>query len=172
MNHKEDLPKKLNYLMIVTSNNIFSKIEKGEEFEDLSGSLAEEIITKSGNEFLGRIYLPNNINLIRKKIEEVLSEGKADVILVSGGTGPSPRDVTVEAISPLFEKTLPGFGELFRFLSYREIGSSAIASRAIAGIARKALIFLLPGSPDAVKLALKEIIIQEAPHLIKMIRGW
>ncbi|MCS7098105.1 MAG: molybdenum cofactor biosynthesis protein MoaB [Candidatus Methanomethyliaceae archaeon] len=171
MNHKEDLPKKLNYLMIVTSDSIFSKIEKGEKFEDLSGSLAEEIIIKSGNEFLGRIYVPNNIDLIRRKIKEVLSEGKVDVILVSGGTGLSSKDVTVEAISPIFEKTLPGFGELFRFISYGKIGTSAIASRATAGIVRKVLIFLLPGSPDAVKLALEEIILQEAPHLIKMIRG-
>lgn len=171
MNHKKDLPKKLNYLMVVTSDSIFSKIEKGEKFEDLSGSLAEEIITKSGNEFLGRIYIPNDIDLIRRKMEEILSKGKVDVILVSGGTGISPKDVTIEAISPLFEKTLPGFGELFRFLSYGKIGTSAIASRATAGIIRKTLIFLLPGSPDAVKFALEEIILQEAPHLIKMIKG-
>ncbi|MDH5806374.1 MAG: molybdenum cofactor biosynthesis protein B [Candidatus Methanomethylicaceae archaeon] len=171
MNHKENLPKKLNYIMIVTSDNIFLKIEKGEKFEDISGKIAEEIIINSGNSFLGRIYLPNNVDIIREKVKELLNKSEIDVILISGGTGIGPKDFTIEAISPLFEKTLPGFGEIFRFLSYKKIGTSAIASRAMAGISNKILIFLLPGSPNAVKLALEEIIIQEAPHLIKMIRG-
>ncbi|MEM4706213.1 MAG: molybdenum cofactor biosynthesis protein B, partial [Candidatus Methanomethylicaceae archaeon] len=133
--------------------------------------IAEEIIINSGNSFLGRIYLPNNVDIIREKVKELLNKSEIDVILISGGTGIGPKDFTIEAISPLFEKTLPGFGEIFRFLSYKKIGTSAIASRAMAGISNKILIFLLPGSPNAVKLALEEIIIQEAPHLIKMIRG-
>lgn len=171
MSHKEDLPKKLNYIMVVTSDNIFSKIERGEDFEDLSGKIAEEVVIKSGNSFLGRIYLPNNIDVIREKVRELLRREEIDVILISGGTGIGPKDFTIEAVAPLFEKTLPGFGELFRFLSYKTIGTSAIASRATAGVSNGVLMFLLPGSPAAVKLALEEIIIREAPHLIKMIRG-
>jgi len=93
------------------------------------------------------------------------------VVLVSGGTGISGRDQSVEAIAPLLDKELPGFGELFRRLSYDAIGTSAIASRATAGICGRALVFALPGSPDAVRLALERIILPECQHLLKMARG-
>ncbi|MGC8936120.1 MAG: MogA/MoaB family molybdenum cofactor biosynthesis protein, partial [Candidatus Methanomethylicaceae archaeon] len=98
-------------------------------------------------------------------------KGIADVIVISGGTGPGPRDVTVEAITPLFEKELPGFGELFRHMSYEKVGTSTIASRATAGITKGVLVFALPGSPDAVKLAMEKIILPESPHLVKMVRA-
>lgn len=172
LNHHVNLPKKLNYLIIITSDNIYSKIIRNEKFEDISGKIAEDIIVSNGNKVIDKIYLPNDLKTIREKVESLINNPEIDVIIVSGGTGISKKDVSVEAILPIFEKILPGFGELFRFLSYSEIGTSAIASRAIAGTKNNKLIFILPGSPKAIKLALEKIIIPEAPHLIKMMREY
>ena len=92
-------------------------------------------------------------------------------MLVTGGTGVAPRDVTVEAIAPLFDKQLPGFGELFRALSFAEVGSAAYLSRASAGIAGGKPVFLLPGAPQAVELAMERLILPEAAHLVAQARG-
>ena len=94
-----------------------------------------------------------------------------DVVIFNGGTGIAPRDTTYDAIEKLLEKTLPGFGEIFRFLSYQEIGSRAIASRAVAGIYQQQLIFSLPGSSNAVRLAMEKLILPEMVHLVTQMRG-
>jgi molybdenum cofactor biosynthesis protein B len=92
-------------------------------------------------------------------------------VLLNGGTGIAPRDTTYDAIERLLDKTLPGFGELFRGLSYQEIGSRTIASRAVAGVCQDTLIFSLPGSSNAVKLAMEKLILPELGHLVKQLRG-
>ncbi|HIH87408.1 MAG TPA: molybdenum cofactor biosynthesis protein, partial [Methanosarcinales archaeon] len=92
-----------------------------------------------------------------------------DAIVISGGTGLAPEDVTLEAVEPLFDKTIPGFGEVFRLKSLEDVGTAAILSRASAGTVGRCVVFCLPGSPAAVELALKELIIPEAPHIIKHI---
>ncbi|MCC5610630.1 molybdenum cofactor biosynthesis protein MoaB, partial [Nostoc sp. CHAB 5834] len=92
-----------------------------------------------------------------------------DAVIFSGGTGIAPRDTTYDAIEKLLEKTLPGFGELFRFLSYQEIGSRAIASRAVAGVYQNKLIFSLPGSSNAVRLAMEKLILPELTHLVSQV---
>jgi molybdenum cofactor biosynthesis protein B len=112
----------------------------------------------------------DEIAAIREAAEEALEAEGVDVVLFTGGTGVSPRDVTVEAVRPLFEKELPGFGELFRMLSYAEVGSAAMLSRATAGVARRKAIFLLPGSPAAIELAGGKLVLSEAAHLIAQIR--
>ena len=94
-----------------------------------------------------------------------------DVILCNGGTGISPRDTTYEVLEGLLEKTLPGFGELFRFLIYQEICSRAIASRAVAGTYQDKLVFSLPGSTKAVQLAMEKLILPELNHLIQQLHG-
>jgi len=169
--HHSDLPRNLRFLILITSDTIAAKISKGERFTDKSGDLAVEAISGAKHTVVDRIYVPNDISAIRGRVRDAALNGVADVILISGGTGPGPRDLTIEAVRPLFEKELPGFGELFRRISYEEVGTSAIASRATAGILSGILIFALPGSPDAVRLALDKIIIPESPHLVKMIRG-
>ncbi len=171
MSHHSAPPKNLRFLLIITSDSITSKICRGEGFSDKSGDLAIETIRNSHHTLVDRLYLPNDLAAIREAVRWAAAQDTADVILISGGTGPGPKDVTIEAVTPLFEKTLPGFGELFRHLSYERVGTSAIASRATAGIIKGTLIFALPGSPEAVKLALERIIIPESPHLIKMMRG-
>ncbi len=101
---------------------------------------------------------------------EVLGRSDLDAVIFNGGTGIAPRDTTYDAIEGLLEKTLPGFGELFRWLSYQEIGSRAIASRAIAGVYQNKLVFSLPGSTNAVKLAMQQLILPELTHLVSQLR--
>jgi molybdenum cofactor biosynthesis protein B len=102
---------------------------------------------------------------IRAAVEAALADPAVRAVILTGGTGVTRRDVTPEAIEPLFEKHLPGFGELFRMLSHREIGSAAFLSRACAGVAKGKAIFALPGSPNAVKLAMDELVVKELGHL-------
>ncbi|AFZ26987.1 molybdenum cofactor synthesis domain protein [Cylindrospermum stagnale PCC 7417] len=107
---------------------------------------------------------------IQEQIELLGKSANLDAVIFNGGTGIAPRDTTYDAIEKLLEKTLPGFGELFRFLSYQEIGSRAIASRAVAGVYQNKLIFSLPGSSNAVRLAMNKLILPELPHLVSQMR--
>jgi len=166
--HHADLPKNLRFLVVVTSDTIISKRSKGEDLQDLSGEVAASLIKRAKFTLIERVYLPNDISAIREEVRSATNKGSVDVVIISGGTGLGRRDVTVEAVTPLLEKVLPGFGELFRRLSYESVGTSAIASRALAGVSNGVLVFALPGSPDAVKLALERIILPESPHLLKM----
>jgi len=94
----------------------------------------------------------------------------SDVTICNGGTGISPRDITIQTLEPLMTTTVEGFGELFRALSYDEIGSSAMLSRAVAGTVGKDLLFCLPGSPNAVKLAMEKLILPEMGHMLAQVR--
>jgi molybdenum cofactor biosynthesis protein B len=116
---------------------------------------------------LSYCILKNNADSIRQKMKELLDEESLQVIITSGGTGVSHRDVTVETISPLFEKKIDGFGELFRFFTHQEIGTGSILSRAMAGVARGRVIICLPGSAAAVSLAMEKIILPEIGHLVR-----
>ena len=107
---------------------------------------------------------------IKVQIINLAADPQLDVLIFNGGTGIARRDTTYDAISSLLEKTLPGFGELFRFLSYQDIGSRAISSRATAGVYQSKLIFSLPGSANAVKLAMSELILPELNHLVKQLK--
>ncbi len=169
--HHEGLPSRLKFLVIVTSDTIARKISQCEQFNDQSGDTAISLISAAGFEVVDRTYLPNRLEMIRDSVKATASRSAADVILISGGTGISRRDQSIEAIAPILDKQLPGFGELFRRISYEAIGTPAIASRATAGICGRALVFALPGSPEAVGLALERIILPECQHLLKMARG-
>jgi len=162
----------LKFIVIIASDTIISRRSRCEPLNDRSGEVAESLIVGAGHSIVRKIYLPNSIDSIRGEAASILKLGPscADILLTSGGTGPGPRDVTVEAVAPLLERSLPGFGELFRRLSYDSVGTATIASRALAGIAGGVLVFLLPGSTDAVQLALEKIILPEAPHLLRMVR--
>jgi len=93
-----------------------------------------------------------------------------DVAIFSGGTGITPTDITIETVSPFFEKTLPGFGEFFRRISFERVGSAAVLTRAVAGVAKGKALFCIPGSPDAVRVAAEMLILPEAPHIVKHAR--
>ena len=126
--------------------------------EDQSGSTLKKLVTSAGHSVTDRQLVKDNIYAIRSTTSQWIASEKIQVIITTGGTGFTGRDSTPEAIEPLFDKTIDGFGELFRQLSFEEIGSSTIQSRAIAGIANGTLIFSLPGSSNAVETAWQQIL--------------
>jgi molybdenum cofactor biosynthesis protein B len=107
---------------------------------------------------------------LRDTVAALVRAGSADAVVVTGGTGLAPRDRTPEAVGALFERRLPGFGELFRMLSFQEIGAAAMLSRAEAGTIGGVLVFLLPGSPAAVELAVRKLIAPELAHAVGQLR--
>jgi len=128
---------------------------------DKSGLLLQELCTAEGHKVSLREVIPDNETDIRCRVEAWANEESVDVILVTGGTGVTCRDVTPEAIEPLYDKALPGFGELFRHLSFAEIGTSCIQSRASAGLIQRTVVFLMPGSTGACRLAVENIILPQ-----------
>jgi molybdenum cofactor biosynthesis protein B len=108
--------------------------------------------------------------MIQQTVIKAVKSRKTDAIITTGGTGISPTDVTIEAIQPLLDKEIPGFGQLFRTISYEKIGSPAVLTRALAGTVRGKVIFCLPGSPQSVSLALETLILPEAAHILKHAR--
>ena len=131
--------------------------------EDISGNYLEKKI-KSKYILQSRKIIKDEKSELMDTIDEMIGEN-VEVILTTGGTGLSERDITVETVEKLFDKKIDGFGELFRYESYQEIGTSALLSRATAGVYKKCCIFSMPGSPNAVKTGLK-IIFDELPHII------
>ena len=137
---------------------------------DASGALIATRVEAAGHAVVDRQLVADDRAAIRTWVEAQAERGDVDACLLTGGTGLSPRDVTSEAIEPLFTRAIPGFGELFRHLSYGEIGAATILSRACAGLVGPMLIFALPGSRAGVELALTRIILPELPHLVGQAR--
>ncbi len=134
------------------------------EETDTSGALMRRRLAEEGHDVVHYVLVPDEPDLIAEHLDALA--GEVEVILFNGGTGISRRDTTYEALSARMEKTLPGFGELFRMLSYEEIGPGAMLSRATAGVYRDTLIFATPGSTNAVRLALERLILPELRHLV------
>lgn len=138
--------------------------------DDKSGDVAEELVNQSGGVAVARLLVPDDSRLLKRTVIQGLSRPDVDVIVLTGGTGISTTDVTIETLRPLFEKEIEGFGELFRFVSFQQIGVAAALSRATAGIAKKKLIICLPGSPNAVQTGL-ELFLSEVHHALSLARG-
>ena len=126
--------------------------------EDRSGSTLVQLATSAGHSVTDRQLVKDDVYAIRSTTSQWIANENIQVIITTGGTGFTGRDSTPEALEPLFDKTIDGFGELFRQISFKEIGSSTIQSRAIAGIANGTLIFSLPGSSNAVETAWQQIL--------------
>jgi molybdopterin adenylyltransferase len=135
--------------------------------EDESGRVILESLNKAGHKTVYRLLTDDRL-AIETAVMEMLE--KSDVAIVCGGTGLTASDVTIEAVTPMLEKVIPGFGELFRIKSYEEIGTASILSRAMAGVVEGHAVFCIPGSPNAAKLAVNEIIIPELGHIVSHIR--
>ena len=133
---------------------------------DKSGQLIHQLLINGNHVVKKYEIIPDEPAQIQQQLELISTNPEIDVVILNGGTGIAPRDTTYDALEKLLEKTLPGFGEVFRSLSYQEIGSRAIASRAVAGVYRGKLIFSLPGSSNAVRLAMEKLILPELTHLI------
>ncbi|WP_044890146.1 MogA/MoaB family molybdenum cofactor biosynthesis protein [Myxococcus hansupus] len=133
---------------------------------DESGRVLRDGLEAAGHTLAGSVVVKDDPEAIRAALETARESG-ARAVLFTGGTGIGRRDCTVEALRPLFEKELPGFGELFRMLSYRQVGSAAMMSRATAGTYQGMILFALPGSPKAVRLALEALILPELGHAVR-----
>jgi len=157
--HRKDSPTRLNFIIVTVSDT------RGEK-EDSSGKVLCEMVLNAGHALLDRYRVKDESSEIQSLISTLLTNESVDVILLTGGSGIARRDVTVEGIRPFLEKEIDGFGELFRHLSYLEIGPPAMLSRAIAGVAGGKIVFSLPGSENAVRLAIEKLILPEVGHMV------
>jgi molybdenum cofactor biosynthesis protein B len=167
--HREAAAKLLSFYIVTVSSSRYAKKESKRRFEDESGDVAEKMVEKAGHAVLGRELVSDDLGMLGAALDKALSNDGVDVVLFTGGTGVSPRDITIEAIRPRFEKELEGFGELLRSISYAKIGIPAVLTRATAGLIHGKLILCLPGSPDAVETALN-LFMSDIPHVIYIAR--
>ncbi|HEY3354953.1 MAG TPA: MogA/MoaB family molybdenum cofactor biosynthesis protein [Polyangia bacterium] len=137
---------------------------------DTSGQAARELCEGAGHEVVGYRILKDEPAEVRALVAEVCAAGAVDAVLVNGGTGLSRRDSTYEALAGLLDKRLDGFGELFRALSFQQIGPAAMLSRAVAGVHAGVAVFATPGSTAAVRLALEQLILPELGHVVREVR--
>lgn len=138
--------------------------------EDAAGESIGEIVESAGHTISVRELINDDFDTVQNTIDRLVNRSDTDCVVTTGGTGVTPDDVTVEAAKPLFDKHLPGFGELFRHISREEIETKVVGTRATAGIADGVPVFCLPGSESAARLGTEAIIIEEAPHLAGLAR--
>ncbi len=168
--HKAEAPSKLEYALITCSTVRFADRKKGRRVDDPSGDLIVQTLEKAGHKVVSRVLVSDDEKMIREAVKEALTERSVEAVVVCGGTGIAPKDVTIETVTPMLKKVLPGFGELFRKLSFDSIGSAAVLSRAVAGVVGGKAVFCIPGSIDAVRLCLDKLILPETGHIVKHAR--
>ena len=161
--HRHYAPDSLSALVLTVSDSRTPET-------DTSGQLICRALQAAGHKVAERAIVRDDPDQIRRALLRALARADIDVVIVSGGTGVSPRDSTVETIEPLLQKLLPGFGELFRARSFEEIGPAAFLSRALAGSSGRTAVFVIPGSSGAARTALDTLILPELPHLIGQLR--
>jgi molybdenum cofactor biosynthesis protein B len=132
---------------------------------DGGGALAAELLAGAGHEVVERRVVADDPAAIAEALHELVGRHEVRAVIFTGGTGVAPRDVTPDTVEPLLKRVIPGFGELFRSLSYQEIGSAALLSRALAGLLKGRVVFVLPGSRGAVRLGLEKLVLPELAHL-------
>jgi len=159
--HRKDAPKSVRCFVLTISDT-------RTEANDTSGDAIRELLSGAGHELAGGQIVRDDPDAVRTVVTS--QAANADVIITTGGTGVTARDSTFEAISAVLTKKLDGFGELFRMLSYAEIGSAAMMSRAVAGAINRTAVFSLPGSEHAVRLAVTKLILPEIGHLVRELR--
>ena len=161
--HRRAAPTVLGFAFVTVSDT------RTEE-DDASGRALADLARAAGHRVESARIVPDDVAAIRQAARDALRSDAVDVVVLTGGTGFSPRDVTLDAVEPLLEARIDGFGELFRMLSWQQVGSAAMLSRAAAGLAAGRAVFLLPGSTTAVTLAMEALILPEAGHLLGQAR--
>jgi molybdenum cofactor biosynthesis protein B len=160
LEHKARAPKSVRCYVVTVSDT-------RTEATDTSGRAIADLLAKAGHSLAGRTIVKDDPALVRSVIERQLARGDVQVIISTGGTGIASRDSTFEAVQALLQKHLPGFGELFRMLTFQEIGPAAMLTRATAGLAAGKIVVALPGSEAAVRLALDKLLLPELGHLVE-----
>jgi molybdenum cofactor biosynthesis protein B len=161
--HESYAPRQLGWAVVTVSTS-------RSPVDDKSGDRLVALLAAAGHSAVERRLVADDAAAIASTVEALLASPGVDVIVMSGGTGVSPTDVTPEAVAPLLERPLDGFGELFRALSFEQVGAAALLSRALAGTARGRAVFVVPGSPKAAELALARLILPVAGHLVGQLR--
>jgi molybdopterin adenylyltransferase len=159
--HRKDAPASVRCFVLTISDT-------RTEANDTSGDAIVELLTGAGHEIVGRHIVRDDPAAVREVVHT--NRSTADVVVTTGGTGISARDSTYEALAALLDKRLDGFGELFRMLSYAQIGAAAMLSRAVAGSIGSTAVFALPGSEHAVRLAMTTLILPEVGHVVRELR--
>ena len=140
------------------------------EQTDTGGRAVADVLEAAGHTVIGRSIVKDDAALVRDAVEMQLATTDVDTIITTGGTGITSRDSTYEAVTALLEKRLDGFGELFRMLSYKQVGAAAMMSRATAGLVRGRILIALPGSEAAVRLAMEKLVVPELGHMVQQAR--
>ena len=161
--HRSYAPKSLRFAVLTASD---SRTEANDE----SGAMVVRMATQAGHQLAVYSVAPDEVESIRQAVMEAVDDYDADVVVLNGGTGFSRRDVSLVAVLPLLDRAIDGFGEIFRTLSYEQVGAAAMLSRAMAGVIGRSVVFVLPGSPKAVELAMTSLILPEATHLVGQLR--
>lgn len=162
--HKERAKKSIRCFVITVSDT-------RDESTDASGQAINKYLNDESHQTAGYRIVKDEPAEIEALLEQALGSDGIEAVIVNGGTGIAPRDGTYEVVSRFFEKKLDGFGEIFRYLSYLDIGSAAVMSRAAAGTARGKILISLPGSKGAVTLAMEKIILPEIRHMVSQLQG-
>ena len=162
--HKATGKRSINFFVVTVSDT-------RDEGTDTSGQTIKKLLAAEGHQTTAYRIVKDEPAQIQALLIQALEKGDVDAVIVNGGTGIAPRDSTYEVVSRLLEKKLDGFGEIFRYLSYLDIGSAAIMSRAAAGTAAGKILILLPGSSGAVKLAMEKLILPEIRHMVSQLQG-
>jgi molybdenum cofactor biosynthesis protein B len=162
--HRHHAPRRVRCAVITVSDTRTEATDEG-------GRTVREELERAGHEVARRAIVPDEPGAIRAALDAALaSDAGIDAVILTGGTGIAPRDVTYEVVSAVIEKRLDGFGELFRRLSFDEVGPAAMLSRAVAGVARGRVVAALPGSPAACKLAVERLLAPELGHMVGLLR--
>lgn len=167
MEHRKEAPKHLKIAVLTVSDSRAAAMRKGKD-EDISGKLIEQRLRGAGHTTTRKI-VSDETEQILAAIRMSISDRKIDAVITVGGTGITKRDVTIETLRSLFEKELPGFGEILRHLGYQKVGGPAFLTRATAGLIERKPVFCLPGAPNAVEVAM-DMILPELGHLVKHAR--
>jgi molybdenum cofactor biosynthesis protein B len=162
--HKERGKKSIRCFVVTVSDT-------RDETSDTSGQAIRTLLADNGHVTAGYRIVKDEPADIASLLDQALARSDVDALIVNGGTGISPRDGTYEVVSNLLEKKLDGFGEIFRYLSYLDIGSAALMSRAAAGAARGKILISLPGSRAAVTLAMEKLVLPELRHMVSQLQG-
>jgi molybdenum cofactor biosynthesis protein B len=160
---KSDISARVAVITLSTSRS------SGSPETDKSGDLIQQLLQDGGHRVVVRKLIPDSRNVLRAVLRELVREKNIHAVITTGGTGLSPTDVTIEAVRDMVDKELPGFNSLFMLLSYPQVKSASMLSRALAGTIRNKVIFCLPGSPRACKLAMESLIIPELGHILMLL---
>jgi molybdenum cofactor biosynthesis protein B len=157
--HRCDSPKSVRCAVVTVSDTRTLETDRG-------GKLVAELLEAGGHQIIERQIVKDDPAAIGPLVERLANPAAVDAILITGGTGIAARDQTFETVSGLFNKTMPGYGEVFRMLSYDDIGPAAMLSRAVGGVRDRVVILTMPGSTAAVQLAMEKLIVPEIGHLV------